>query len=282
MLAILRDRTYRHLFAAQVIALLGTGLMTVALGLLAYDLAGADAGAVLGTALAIKMIAYVGVAPVAQAFTDRLPRRSVLVALDLVRGAIALCLPFVTEIWQIYLLIFLLQAASAAFTPTFQATIPDILPKEEDYTRALSLSRLAYDLESLVSPIAGGGASERHQLSQPVCRDSRRVFRLGCAGPQRPSALAAASGKPRGLGPDHARHAPLSGDSASARIAGDQSGRRGGRVDGDREHGRAGQGGFRSVGAACGAGPGSVRCGIDGRRPDPAASSGPTFGPAGV
>ena len=46
MLAILRDRTYRHLFAAQAIALLGTGLMTVALGLLTYDLAGADAGAV--------------------------------------------------------------------------------------------------------------------------------------------------------------------------------------------------------------------------------------------
>lgn len=35
---------------------------------LAYELAGADAGAVLGTALAIKMIAYVGVAPVANAF----------------------------------------------------------------------------------------------------------------------------------------------------------------------------------------------------------------------
>lgn len=153
MLVILRNRTYRHLFAAQVIALLGTGLMTVALGLLAYDLAGADAGAVLGTALAIKMIAYVGVAPVAQAFTDRLPRRSLLVGLDLIRGAIALCLPFVTEIWQIYLLIFVLQAASAAFTPTFQATIPDILPDEDQYTRALSLSRLAYDLESLVSPM---------------------------------------------------------------------------------------------------------------------------------
>ncbi|TBN43802.1 MFS transporter [Paracoccus subflavus] len=153
MLAILRNRTYRHLFAAQVIALLGTGLMTVALGLLAYDLAGADAGAVLGTALAIKMVAYVGLAPVAQAFTDRLPRRPLLVGLDLIRGAVALGLPFVSEIWQIYLLIFVLQAASAAFTPTFQATIPDILPDENDYTRALSLSRLAYDLESLVSPM---------------------------------------------------------------------------------------------------------------------------------
>lgn len=153
MLGILRHRTYRHLFAAQVIALIGTGLMTVALGLLAYDIAGAEAGVVLGTALAIKMIAYVGVAPVAQALVDRLPRRRVMVALDLTRAVVALCLPFVTQIWQVYALIFLLQAASAAFTPTFQATIPDILPDEEEYTRALSLSRLAYDLESLISPM---------------------------------------------------------------------------------------------------------------------------------
>jgi MFS family permease len=152
MLSVLRNRTYRHLFFAQVIALLGTGLATVALGLLAFDLAGADAGAVLGTALAIKMLAYIGVAPVAAAFADRVPRRTMLVALDLVRAAVALMLPFVTEIWQVYLLIFVLQSASAGFTPTFQATIPDVLPDEAEYTRALSLSRLAYDLESLISP----------------------------------------------------------------------------------------------------------------------------------
>ena len=152
MLSPLRNRTYRHLFAAQVIALAGTGLATVALALLAYQLAGPDAGAVLGTALAIKMIAYVGVAPLANAYADRLPRRAFLVALDVVRAAIVLLLPFVDQIWQIYLLIFVLQSASAAFTPAFQATIPDILPDEKGYTKALSLSRLAYDLESLLSP----------------------------------------------------------------------------------------------------------------------------------
>ena len=152
MFDVLANKVYRHLFFAQVIALLGTGLATVALGLLAFDLAGADAGAVLGTALAIKMVAYIGVAPVAQAFAERLPRRAVLVSLDLVRAAIALLLPFVTQIWEIYLLIFVLQSASAAFTPAFQATIPDILPDEREYTKALSLSRLAYDLESLASP----------------------------------------------------------------------------------------------------------------------------------
>ncbi|WP_411706328.1 MFS transporter [Edaphovirga cremea] len=153
MLKVLANRTYRHLFLAQVIALVGTGLATVALGLLAFDLAGAQAGAVLGTALAIKMTAYIGVAPIAAAFAERLPRRAMLVSLDLVRALVALALPFVTEVWQIYVLIFVLQSASAAFTPTFQATIPDILPDEDDYTRALSLSRLAYDLESVASPM---------------------------------------------------------------------------------------------------------------------------------
>lgn len=153
MMSVLANRTYRHLLSAQVIALVGTGLATIALGLLAYDIAGANAGAVLGTALAIKMVAYIGVAPIVGAFADRLPRRAFLVAMDLVRAAVALCLPFVDQIWQIYTLIFVLQSASAAFTPTFQATIPDVLPDEGDYTRALSLSRLAYDMETLLSPI---------------------------------------------------------------------------------------------------------------------------------
>lgn len=63
MLGILQNRTCRHLFAAEVIALIGTGLMSVALSLPAYDMAKADAGLVPGTALAIKMIAYVGWPP---------------------------------------------------------------------------------------------------------------------------------------------------------------------------------------------------------------------------
>lgn len=153
MLAVLRHRVYRRLFAAQVIALVGTGLATVALGLLAYDLAGSDAGSVLGTALAIKMVAYVAIAPVVGAVADRLPRRGLMVSADLVRAGVAVFLPFVDEVWQVYVLVFLLQSASAAFTPTFQAVIPDVLPEERAYTRALSMSRLAYDLESLFSPV---------------------------------------------------------------------------------------------------------------------------------
>ena len=146
-------RDYRHLFSAQVIALFGTGLATVALGLLAYELAGPRAGAVLGTALTIKMVLYVVIAPLAAAYVDRLPRRAFLVILDVVRAAVVLALPFVTEVWHIYVLIGLLQSASAAFTPTFQAVIPDIVKDKAAYTRALSASQVAYTLESLLSPV---------------------------------------------------------------------------------------------------------------------------------
>jgi MFS family permease len=153
MLGVLRVAAYRRLLTAQVVALVGTGLLTVALGLLAFDLAGGRAGAVLGTALTIKMVAYVFVAPVMAALVERLPRKAVLVGADLVRAAVALALPFVDQVGQIYLLVFVLQAASATFTPAFQSLIPVILPRERDYTRALSLSRLAYDLEALLSPL---------------------------------------------------------------------------------------------------------------------------------
>lgn len=153
MIGVLRYREFRRLFTAQVVALAGTGLLTVALGLLAYDLDGGAAGAVLGTALAIKMVAYVVVAPVISALAERLPRRRVLVSADVTRAVVALALPWVGQVWQVYVLVFVLQSASATFTPLFQSVIPAVLVEPADYTRGLSLSRLAYDLESLLSPV---------------------------------------------------------------------------------------------------------------------------------
>lgn len=74
MLESLADRTYRHLFLAQVVALLGTGMATVALGII----------------FTIKMVAYVGIAPISGAFADRVNRRAMLVGLDVVRAGAAL------------------------------------------------------------------------------------------------------------------------------------------------------------------------------------------------
>jgi hypothetical protein len=79
MFSVFRNRSYRHLFLAQVIALVGTGLATVALGF-AFLTSQEIKPARYWTALAIKMIA-IGVAPIASAFSERLPRRTTLVTL---------------------------------------------------------------------------------------------------------------------------------------------------------------------------------------------------------
>src|SRR3546814_17332512 len=77
-------------------------------------------------------------------------RKRVLIAFDIVRAVLVLALPFVTAIWQVSLLIALLQTASAGFTPLFQSLIPEILPDERDYTRALSLPPLPYVFDHLL------------------------------------------------------------------------------------------------------------------------------------
>ncbi|MFK7761654.1 MAG: MFS transporter [Roseobacter sp.] len=156
MTGALSNPTYRRLLFAQVFSVVGSGLTTIALALLAFEMAAGNAGVVLGTALALKMVAYVGLAPVGAAIAARLPRKPFLIGLDLARVFLVLLLPFVSEIWQIYVLVFAFQACSAAFSPTFQATIPDILEDENDYAQALSYSRLAYDLESLLVPVLAG------------------------------------------------------------------------------------------------------------------------------
>lgn len=152
----LRDRNYRQLFLAQITSLFGTGLSTIALALLAHELSGGHAGTVLGTVLAVKMVSYVLIAPVVGGFAHKLPRKAFLLSLDIGRAAVVFMLPWATELWHAYALIIALNVLAAGFTPVFSATIPDILPDEDRYTHALTLSRLAYDMEALASPMLAG------------------------------------------------------------------------------------------------------------------------------
>lgn len=152
MLAVLCNRRFAALFAAQVSSLVATGLLTVALALVAVRLDPAAAAGIIGTALTIRIAVYVVVSPVASAMLAGRSSRAVLVSADVVRLVVAGALVFATAPWQLNLGIVLLQIASAVFTPTYQAVIPRVLPDERDYTAAQSLSRLAYDVESLLSP----------------------------------------------------------------------------------------------------------------------------------
>lgn len=147
------NRDYVRLFVAQVTSLLGSGLSSVCLALLAYELADSDASVVLSIAFALKMIAYIVLAPIFSVLSQRWSKKKALIILDLIRAMLFVALPFANQVWHVYVLMFAINACSAAFTPLYQATLPSVLPVREHYTKALSFSRIAYDLEQIVSPV---------------------------------------------------------------------------------------------------------------------------------
>jgi hypothetical protein len=149
--------SYYRLFVAYVLALLATGVATVALALLAYDLAGEDSGTVLGTALSLKMLAYIGAAPVVSVLIQHVPRKLLLITLDVLRAGSLLILPFVTAPWHVFLLVFVFSLASAIFTLVYQTVVPYLLANQDDYTKSLARSRIANELESSVSPLLAAG-----------------------------------------------------------------------------------------------------------------------------
>ncbi|EIE51871.1 NreB protein, putative [Citreicella sp. 357] len=150
----LSARAFRTLFAAQICSLVGVGLLTVALSLAAWRLGGPESGGqVLGLLLALKMVAYVGLAPVSEALLARVPRKAAMVGLDAGRMLLLVPMVFAVAPWQIATLAFLFFVLASGFTPLFQSVIPDVLPDEAQYTQALAWSRIAYTLESVLSPV---------------------------------------------------------------------------------------------------------------------------------
>lgn len=151
-----QNPNFMLLFSAQLISLVGSGLTTIGLALFAHQLVeGSSAAIVIGNALMLRILAFLMFSQFAGILADRVNRKTILIVADVVRLALLALFPFIDSIWQIYLMIFLINAATAFFTPTFDATLPDIAGRKH-YVRALSLSRVAVDLEAILAPAIAG------------------------------------------------------------------------------------------------------------------------------
>src|SRR5713226_8532163 len=147
-----RNRDFCLLFGAQVISLLGSGVTTVGLAMFAYQLTGgASATAVIGNALTLRILAFLLFSQPAGVIADRASRKKILIAADLIRFGLLALFPFITAVWQIYALIFAINAVTAFFTPTFESSVPEVVG-DEQYVKALSLSRVATDVEAVAAP----------------------------------------------------------------------------------------------------------------------------------
>jgi MFS transporter, NRE family, putaive nickel resistance protein len=151
-----RNRAFKLLFSAQIVSLLGSGVTTVGLALFAYQLTGgATATAIIGNALMLRILAFLLFSQPAGVIADRISRKKILIAADLLRFGLLALFPFITTVWQIYALIFAINAVTAFFTPTFEASIPAVVGNEQ-YVQALSFSRVAVDIEAVAAPAVAG------------------------------------------------------------------------------------------------------------------------------
>ncbi|GGO39633.1 MFS transporter [Deinococcus humi] len=152
----LSNPRFARLYAAQTISQIGDALTWVGLALLAAQLAGPDqAPAVLAVALTLRVTTFVLLSPLAGVLADRVNRRTVLVACHFGRMVVIGLMFFVTQVWQIYVLMVALNALTAFFTPTNQATVPLVVGRD-DARSAFALSSATTELLGIVGPGLAG------------------------------------------------------------------------------------------------------------------------------
>jgi predicted MFS family arabinose efflux permease len=133
-LRVLRRRDFRLLFVGQSTSVLGDRMVAVALAFAVLGIGGSPSE--LGIVLAARVFPSAACALVGGAVADRMSRRSVMVAADLVRvvsqGTMAaLLIGGVAEVWTLAVLAGVGGAASGFFGPASIGLIPEVVPPEE-------------------------------------------------------------------------------------------------------------------------------------------------------
>jgi MFS family permease len=129
----LRIRDFRLLWTGMTISLLGDGVLLVAFAWQVYELSNSPAAlALVGFAMTLPQVAFLLLGGV---LSDRLDRRRVMIASDLVRAlaiaaVAAMSLSGTLTLGWMVGLVSLYGAATAFFGPAFDAIVPDLVPAE--------------------------------------------------------------------------------------------------------------------------------------------------------
>lgn len=89
--------------------------------------------------LAFRIVPALFSGPVAAVVSDRFDRRKLMIGCDISRGIIVCAAPFMTRLWALYILIFLIEGISIVWLAARDASIPNLV-EEDQLTMANSLS----------------------------------------------------------------------------------------------------------------------------------------------
>jgi predicted MFS family arabinose efflux permease len=146
---------FRALWVALGQSAIGDQLTRVALSVLVF--ARTDSPALTGLAYALTFAPTVVGGVLLSGLADRLPRRSLLVTIDLVRGALvaAMALPRL-PIWALFALLILAGVVSAPFSAAVGASLLDIFPDDDSYVVGAALRSLTFQLAQFLGFLVGG------------------------------------------------------------------------------------------------------------------------------
>jgi DHA3 family tetracycline resistance protein-like MFS transporter len=158
-LAPFASRDFRLLWSASTISLLGDGIWFVAIGWQTLTLSNS------ATALAVVWLAFtlphIAMLLFGGVISDRLPRRRVLLAANIVSGVFVgamavLSLTGTLSIWKLVILVACYGASEAVFGPAYGAIVPELVDREI-LQQANSLNQLNRPIAlRLVGPVLGG------------------------------------------------------------------------------------------------------------------------------
>ncbi|WP_436521112.1 MFS transporter [Actinoplanes sp. HUAS TT8] len=147
-------REYRHLFAANLLSLIGDQLTAVALAFLVYHRSGSPLLAAL--TFAGSYLTWVVGGPLLSVIADRLPRRTVLIACDLIRAALVLLmLAPGLPVPLLVLLAFVANLCRPPFQSARASLLPDILDGDR-YPVANGLDNIVAEITQVAGFALGG------------------------------------------------------------------------------------------------------------------------------
>ena len=150
------NRNFRRLWSAQVVSELGDWFYTLAIYNLLLQLTG-RAGSV-ALALVLQVLPQALIGPTAGVVNDRLRRKHVMIASDIGRMLIVLCMLLIRtrdKVWMVYPLLMAETLLVAFFEPARNAVVPNLV-RPEDVVVANTLSSTTWSVNLMVGAALGG------------------------------------------------------------------------------------------------------------------------------
>jgi predicted MFS family arabinose efflux permease len=150
------NRNFRRLWSAQVVSEIGDWFYTLAIYNLLLQLTGRAGSVALALVLQVLPLSFIG--PTAGVVNDRLRRKHVMIATDIGRMLIVLCMLFIRSketVWLVYPLLMAETLLVVFFEPARNSVIPNIVERE-DVVVANTLSSTTWSVNLMVGATLGG------------------------------------------------------------------------------------------------------------------------------